>query len=214
MIYRENSTAKVIVTLDGRIQQEVVLAKSRMTVGRRPGNDLILDHLTVSGQHAAIDTAPSGSFILDLGSTNGTLVNGQPITKHLLQDDDVIDIGKYKLKIKIESLKHSALNAVQIVAPTVKKTDVAAPAIIKVLNGSNVGREIVLNKAVTTMGTPGAIVITLSREANSYRIKCLEGSALYKINDGAVSAVSTLLIHGDVISLGGTRMSFHFPKTG
>ena len=47
--------AKVVVTLNGQVQQEVALLKSRLKVGRRPGNDLVLDHLTVSGQHAAID---------------------------------------------------------------------------------------------------------------------------------------------------------------
>ena len=94
--------AKIIVTFNGLIQQEVSITKSRMTIGRRPGNDIVIDHLTVSGQHAAIDTTSNGSFVLDLGSTNGTMVNSQPIKKHLLQHDDVIDIGKYKLRFQVE----------------------------------------------------------------------------------------------------------------
>ena len=90
--------AKIIVTFNGLIQQEVSINKSRITIGRRSGNDIVIDHLTVSGQHAAIDTTSNGSFVLDLGSTNGTMVNNQPVKKHLLQHDDVIDIGKYKLR--------------------------------------------------------------------------------------------------------------------
>ena len=53
--------AKVVVTLNDQIQQEVSLLKSRLTVGRRPNNDLVLDHLTVSGQHAAIDSTPQST---------------------------------------------------------------------------------------------------------------------------------------------------------
>ncbi len=43
-------------------------------------------------------TILNDSFLEDLGSTNGTLVNGQPVKKHFLQDNDVVEIGKYKLK--------------------------------------------------------------------------------------------------------------------
>jgi hypothetical protein len=57
-----------------------------------------VDNLAVSGEHAAIITILNDSFIEDLNSTNGTLVNGKPIKKHFLQNNDVIEIGKHKLK--------------------------------------------------------------------------------------------------------------------
>lgn len=57
--------AKIIVTFNGLVQQEVSINKSRITIGRRVGNDIVIDHLTVSGQHAAIDTTSNGSFVLD-----------------------------------------------------------------------------------------------------------------------------------------------------
>src|SRR5450830_365061 len=113
--------AKIIVTFNGLVQQEVSITKSRMTVGRRPGNDIVIDHLTVSGQHAAIDTTPNGSFVLDLGSTNGTMVNSQPIKKHLLQHDDVIDIGKYKLRFQVDAIaKHQTNYSITPVEGTTK----------------------------------------------------------------------------------------------
>jgi pSer/pThr/pTyr-binding forkhead associated (FHA) protein len=52
----------------------------------------------VSGEHAVIVTILNDSFLEDLGSTNGTVVNGNPIKKHFLQNNDVIELGKYKLK--------------------------------------------------------------------------------------------------------------------
>jgi hypothetical protein len=71
--------------------------RERMTIGRRADNDVCLPYPTVSGEHAAIVTILSDSFLEDLGSTNGTLVNGKPVAKHFLRDRDQIDIGRQKL---------------------------------------------------------------------------------------------------------------------
>ena len=94
--------AKLILSLDGTVLREVPLDKERLTIGRRPSNDLQIENLAVSGEHALIVTILNDSFLEDLGSTNGTLVNGVPIKKHILQHNDVIEIGKYKLKYLAE----------------------------------------------------------------------------------------------------------------
>ena len=78
--------------------REVPLDKERFTIGRKPHNDIQIDNLAVSGEHALIVTILNDSFLEDLGSTNGTLVNGNPVKKHILQTNDVVEIGKYKLK--------------------------------------------------------------------------------------------------------------------
>ena len=90
--------AKLILSLDGQIIKEYDISKERMTVGRKPHNDIQIDNLAVSGEHAMIMTILNDSFLEDLGSTNGTMVNGQPVKKHFLQNEDVVEIGKYKLK--------------------------------------------------------------------------------------------------------------------
>jgi hypothetical protein len=59
--------------------------------------------LAVSGEHACIVTILNDSFLEDLGSTNGTVVNGNQIKKHILQNNDVIEIGKYKMKYVMEA---------------------------------------------------------------------------------------------------------------
>jgi pSer/pThr/pTyr-binding forkhead associated (FHA) protein len=94
--------AKLILSLDGSIIKEVPLDKERMTIGRKSHNDIQIDNLAVSGEHALIVTILNDSFLEDLGSTNGTLVNGNPIKKHILQNNDTIEIGKYKLKYAVE----------------------------------------------------------------------------------------------------------------
>ena len=90
--------AKLILSVDGQVLKEHVLSKERTLIGRKPHNDIQIDNLAVSGEHAAIITILNDSFIEDLGSTNGTMVNGKPVKKHFLQANDVIEIGKHKLK--------------------------------------------------------------------------------------------------------------------
>jgi hypothetical protein len=204
---------KLVVTLNGLMHQEFVLTKSRINIGRRSTNDLALDHITVSGQHAAIDTTLNGAFVLDLGSTNGTKVNGQPIKKHLLQSNDTIEVGKYKIKFVLETNAPIASsddpNATQVFdVAQVSKT--LPQAKIKVLNGNNAGREMVLTKQVSNMGNPAVLVISIIREKDGYFIKFVEGVSAYRINETAMDKGSHLLKDGDVIDLAGTKLVFAF----
>jgi len=68
--------AKIILSMDGVVLQEYALNKERMTVGRKAHNDIVIDNLAVSGAHAAIVTIQNDSFLEDLDSTNGVMVNG------------------------------------------------------------------------------------------------------------------------------------------
>jgi pSer/pThr/pTyr-binding forkhead associated (FHA) protein len=90
--------AKLILSMDGVVLKEYLLNKERTTIGRKPHNDVVIDNLAVSSEHAAIITILNDSFLEDLDSTNGLSVNGQSTKKHFLQNNDVVEIGKYKLK--------------------------------------------------------------------------------------------------------------------
>ena len=96
--------AKLILSMDGLVLKEIVLSKERTTIGRKPHNDIQIDNLAVSGEHAVIVTILADSFLEDLGSTNGTCVNGKTVKKHFLQNNDVIELGKYKLKYISEAV--------------------------------------------------------------------------------------------------------------
>jgi predicted component of type VI protein secretion system len=95
--------AKLVLSMDGLVLKEITLNKERTTIGRKPHNDIQIDNLAVSGEHAVIVTILNDSFLEDLGSTNGTMVNGETIKKHFLQHNDVVELGKYKLKYLNES---------------------------------------------------------------------------------------------------------------
>ncbi|MBI4293282.1 MAG: FHA domain-containing protein [Betaproteobacteria bacterium] len=117
--------AKLILSMDGLVLKEYNLTKERTTIGRKPHNDIQIDNLAVSGEHAVIVTILNDSFLEDLGSTNGTLVNGQPVKKHFLQNNDVVELGKYKLKYMAES------TAGQAKAADFEKTMVLRPGAMK-----------------------------------------------------------------------------------
>lgn len=117
--------AKLILSMDGLVLKEINLTKERTTIGRKPHNDIQIDNLAVSGEHAVIVTILQDSFLEDLGSTNGTVVNSQPIKKHFLQNNDIIELGKYKLKYVNEA------PAGQAKAADFEKTMVLRPGTIK-----------------------------------------------------------------------------------
>lgn len=90
--------AKLVLSLNASVLGEYTLDRERITIGRKPDNDIQIDNLAVSGQHAAIITILNDSFLEDLDSTNGTFVNGKLIKKHALKNGDVVSIGKHELK--------------------------------------------------------------------------------------------------------------------
>src|SRR5471030_2325209 len=100
--------AKLILSMDGLVLKEIPLSKERTTIGRKPHNDIQIDNLAVSGEHAVTVTILADSFLEDLGSTNGTFVNGKTVKKHFLQNNDVVELGKYKLKYIGEALPGAA----------------------------------------------------------------------------------------------------------
>ena len=116
--------AKLILSMDGLVLKEIPLNKERMTIGRKPTNDIQIDNLAISGEHAAVVTILNDSFLEDLNSTNGTLVNGQPVKKHFLKNNDVIELGKYKLKYVAEQVP-------QVDAADFEKTMVMRPGTIR-----------------------------------------------------------------------------------
>lgn len=100
--------AKLILSLDGMVLRDFKIETERVKIGRKPHNDMQIDNLAISGEHAVITTIQGDSFLEDLGSTNGTLVNGQPVKKHFMQDGDLIELGKYKIKYLREGVARPA----------------------------------------------------------------------------------------------------------
>lgn len=224
--------SKLILSLDGVVLREVALTKDRETIGRRSHNDVVIDNLAVSGEHAVIVKTGDNVYIEDLGSTNGTTVNGQPIKRHLLRNGDTVEVGKYRLRYLIDSSTGDALGVdidtqqpqarefyspgpatIQVRPPGESAPALQAPASIRILTGGNAGREMALVKALTTVGRPGSQVAVITRRPTGYFIAHVEGDAFPTVNGRNLGSAAHPLHNGDVIELAGVQMEFCFPES-
>lgn len=80
---------------------QFLLDQSHVSVGRHPDSDLFLDDITVSRRHAEFRRDGNGFTVHDVGSLNGTYVNGQRAETHSLSTGDEVQIGKFKLVVFI-----------------------------------------------------------------------------------------------------------------
>lgn len=210
-------TAKLILSMDGLVLKEITLDKERMTIGRKPQNDIQIDNLAISGEHAAVVTILNDSFLEDINSTNGTLVNGQPIKKHFLQHGDIIELGKYKLKYLNDKPLYAETDyqKTALDAPAAGRPGGDAPvsspemkAFLLIRSGSNSGKQLELLKPMTTLGKPGVQVAVISRKPQGFFLTHVEGAKFPLVNGVAIDAQARLLSEHDVLELAGVRMEF------
>ena len=200
---------KMIVSIDGVVIKEVQLTKDRTSLGRRPYNDVVIDNLAVSGEHAVLQMTGADVHIEDLNSTNGTYINGKAVKKQLLRHNDTIEIGKHKIKFLNEQAGGFEKTMV-IRPPAAAQVDspVAGGAAIRVISGAASGREVVLVKVVTTIGKPGVAVAAITRRPHGYVVALVEGQNRPTLNDMPLDTEPQVLKNGDVLELAGTKMQF------
>jgi pSer/pThr/pTyr-binding forkhead associated (FHA) protein len=221
----------MVLSLDGVVLREVNLSKERTTIGRRSHNDVVIDNLAVSGEHAVVYASGSDIYLEDLGSTNGTTVNGQPIKKHLLQHGDIVEIGKYRLKFLADGAGAAEAGVdidtsqplrrefygpgpatIQIRQPGAPADESGKPvATIRILSGANAGRELALIKALTTIGRPGHQVAVITRRPTGYFIAHVEGEVFPTVNGVNLGSAARPLKDKDIIELAGVKMEFSNP---
>ena len=205
---------KMIVSIDGVVIKEVQLTKDRTTLGRRPYNDIVIDNLAVSGEHAVMQMSGAEVFLEDLNSTNGTYVNGKAIKKQQLQGGDTVEIGKYKIKFVHDGAadqheKTTVINSGAVVGGA--EPAMVGNAAIRVMSGAASGREVPLVKVVTTIGKPGVAVAAITRRPHGYVVALVEGAIKPTINGTALTTEAVNLHNGDLIELAGTQMQFVQP---
>lgn len=199
--------AKIILAMNNEFLREIPLSKERIMIGRGPNNDLIIDNRAVSAEHAVIVTVDNDSFLEDLNSTNGTQVNGQPIKKHYLQENDVIELAQYRIRYIAGAFNdHVSRFSISKAQPSSGKA--AGYASIKILNGANAGKETLVSKVLTTIGRPGMQVAVITWLSGGYYIAHMEGDQPVRVNERAIGSSPQALAHGDVIDVAGARIRF------
>lgn len=213
---------RMIVSIDGVVIKEVQLTKERTTLGRRPYNDIVIDNLAVSGEHAVIHMTGDDVEIEDLGSTNGTYVNAKAVKRQELRNGDTVEVGKYKIRFLHEAegqnFEKTMIFKPRMVPPLATASrpvpltaaPAAAPisAVIRVMSGAAAGREVSLQKVVTTIGKPGVAVASITKRHQGFVLAHVEGPEMPLLNGASIGASPVPLKHGDRLELAGTEMQF------
>lgn len=218
---------KLIMTLDGAIIREYTIDKDSISIGRKHGNDIQLNDLTVSGRHSMVTILGDKTYVEDLGSTNGTLLNGARVAKSLLKHGDLIQVGNYQftyfedieeeyeptmfLRAEIEDTQMIQSNTAK--ADAIKGQPLAA---VKILNGPLKDKVLELRKPFNTLGFNGIKMAMIARNINGYTISVIQSNKLRRASDtpsinGKILEEGSRPLHSnDIVELAGTQMQFYF----
>lgn len=191
------SIARLIIKRDGQLLRDVPIFKTRLTIGRRSYNDIELNDLTVSGEHAVVHVKKGDIVVHDLNSRNGTLVNGQTVMQHVLVDGDQIEIGVFRLHLQMQ---------VEFVS---NRSPRVLTASLELLQGNATGEIIALSRPINTIGNLGQNVAVVARRRQGFFITHLEGLSYPMVNGEAIGLAAYALDHDDIIELGGATYKFN-----
>lgn len=216
--------SKLTLSFKGTILKVIPILRGQMLIGHDPACHLHIDSLALAAQHARIDTKDQTSILVDLGSEQGTFVNQKRIDKHLLEDGDIIRVGKHTLQYIFEevddlsSVDELHLSNADIRQPSIpaveEKTEPAENHHIKngwlqILNGQNLGRTLNLNRSMTNLGKPGVATAVITRREGDYFLSHLEGKRPPSVDDKPIGDRSYKLHDGNTIQIGNIKMQFY-----
>jgi len=224
--------AKLVLSLEGAVLQQCFIEKERLTIGRDAHNKVVIDDPIVSREHAAITTVGNDQILEDLQSSNGTVVNGGRITRHILHHGDVIEFGNYHLRylnpklsgdinlertMLIESLprdlkappQSAGLTPTEVAATAARTVKVRFPkGSIKALFGPRAPSTVELNRVITTFGKQGESFAVITRRPMGYFITHVDGAKQALVNKQPIGKSPHPLNPNDVIEVAGDTFEF------
>lgn len=218
---------KLIMTLDGAVIREYEIDKDSISIGRKHGNDIQLNDLTVSGRHALLTMMGDNAYIDDLGSTNGTLLNGARVAKSMLRHSDVIQVGNYQFtyfsdedaEYEPTMFLRAEIEDTQIMQVNPPKTSDARGeplAGVRILNGPLAHKILELRKPFNTLGFNGIKMAMIARSTSGYTISAIKSNKLRRSNDNPtlngheIDTKGVALKDHDILELAGTQMEFFY----
>jgi predicted component of type VI protein secretion system len=236
--------AKLVTKSSSGEEKEYLLASETMTIGRKPSNDIPIDNLSISGRHAQVITILEDSFLEDLGSTNGTYVNGKLVKKHALENGDIITLGKFQITYhsgasgddqdfeqtmiirpaevgmpeaaaskEIDQSMQKITAAIASEAASTAASPMAnKEACLQLLSGANAGKELILTKALTTIGQPGVQVAAITRRPQGFFLIHVDGgpnNSVPKVGGSPIGPNAHELKSHDIIEVASVKMEFY-----
>ena len=200
--------ARLFITSGGDPEQTVDLGSATVSIGREPGNTVVLpSEGKASRRHCTIAPVPGGGFeVVDLKSMNGTRVNGEAIERRRLKPGDVVEVGRTKIRYDDPDAPPEKI-------PTVCYLEWSA--------GPRKGEKVALSSARTSIGRRDTNTIPLedrmasghhaeiTKDLNGYTVRDLGSTNGTLVNGEPVT--ETLLVHGSRLRIGNARFVFKDP---
>jgi pSer/pThr/pTyr-binding forkhead associated (FHA) protein len=204
---------QLILSIQGVEIKRVNLVKNRTTLGRKPGNDIVVNDMVVSGEHCAFDLRGLADvYVEDLNSTNGTYLNGKMLhgERPQLVDHDVISVGRIRILFLSASDPgdFGQTTSMSLEGTGLQGGTEARNASLRVLSGSSAGLEVPVVKAVTTFGKPGIAIVAISHRRQGFYVAVMEGGSEPTLNGQPIGPDAVPLSDQDELELAGTRMMF------
>ncbi len=216
--------AKLLITRAGKNPMHFFIEGERIVAGRVESCALFLDAPGVSKEHAAILTVGNDHILEDMGSTNGTLVNGEKIQRHILQNRDLIEIGPFRIQyVNQRALKTMDFDQTMMFeGESVGEESADAPAVetararqmtgpgasLRFLKGANEGLEVDLDRLIQTFGRPGTQLAAILRRPQGYVLMHVAGRGSPRVNERAIGENWQELASGDKLEIDGERYEF------
>lgn len=223
--------AKLIVSHKGEIIESHFLEAPEFSIGSLADNDLCIASDGVSRSHARITSVGHDAILEDLNSTNGTRVNGLPVTRHILQNDDIIEIADTQIRYR----NHKAIDGPNFDRTMIIRTSQATPSVaaqavgayalatakkalrfrksgrlglVRISADGNVGEEVELSQVLHVFGTPGRQVAVINSRPHGYFITHVEGAEPARLNGRSIGLEPRPLTPEDVIEIDGQKLVF------
>lgn len=228
--------AKLVLSMNGSVLGNYFLEKERFFIGRKPTCEIQINDQGVSKEHALILTVGNDHILEDLGSTNGTQINGQTTSRQILQNGDVIEVGRYRLKYVSQKAQPDmdydktlmtpafdrtklrrddsekigeSTDSISTAVPNARNVKTAFPfGAVRGITGELAGQEIELVRAITLLGKPGCSAI-ISRRPMGYFLTHVAGKKPPIINGKMISNAPAPLDNLDQIEVGADKLQFY-----
>jgi pSer/pThr/pTyr-binding forkhead associated (FHA) protein len=211
----EFSLSKLTLSFKGKVLKVFPILKGSMTLGSDPSCTIYIDSLAIQPQHAEINTSNNESAIRDLNTEEGTFIGQTKIEGlHPLKDGDVIRVGKHTLAYAYSEDITSENEAVvenlpAEESPIKMEAQEKTQGWLQIMNGSNLGKTMSLNKSMTNLGKPGVSTAVITKRSDGYFISQLEGNHPLLIKNEELGDRSLQLRDGDTIQIGNIKMQFY-----
>lgn len=224
--------AKLVVNNGEVLVAQLHLNAPRVLIGRGEQCQIRLTSASVSKEHAAVLSIGNDHILEDLKSTNGTKVNGAPITRHVLQNEEIIEVGEFRIRyINHRALKDMDFDRTMIFSgdpnlgvafsddsgggaantdqvSTARAVRVSFPlGGLRGTRGPQTGKEIILEPVLRRIGQQGRETAAILRRPQGYVLMNVEGKGA-QLNSRDVGDDWPMLRDKDLIEVAGEAYTF------